>query len=52
MRGWIILYSLLGAGSLSASAFGFDSWGFKSLGAIAFMLALLGLISTVVRGRA
>ena len=52
MRGWILLYSLLSAGSLSALELGFNSWGVKSLGLIAMVLALLTLFTTVVRGRA
>jgi hypothetical protein len=52
MRGWIVLYSVLSAASLSAFEMGFNSWGVKSLGTVAVVLALLTLFTTAVRGRA
>jgi len=52
MRGWMILYAFLSAVSLSAFELGFTSWGVRSLGAVAMMLAVLTLFTTAVRGRA
>jgi hypothetical protein len=52
MRGWIVLYSVLSAASFSAFAMGFDSWGVRSLGLVALILALLTVFTTAVRGRA
>jgi len=52
MRGWIILYGVLSAVSLSALEMGFNSWGVKSLGTVTLILALLTVFTTAVRGRA
>ncbi len=52
MRGWILLYSLLGAGSLSALEFGVQSPGLKSLAIVSFLLATISVLSGAVRGRA
>lgn len=52
MRGWMILYGVLSAGSLGAFEMGHTSFGVRSLGFVAVLLALLTLFTTAVRGRA
>ncbi|MEO5926406.1 MAG: hypothetical protein ABIR70_21465 [Bryobacteraceae bacterium] len=52
MRGWIILFGLLGMSSLGAIGLGDASVGVKGLGAISMSLCVLTLLTNVVRGRA
>ncbi len=52
MRGWIILYGLLGAGSLSALEYGVQSPGLMSLAVVSFLLVTISVLSGAVRGRA
>jgi hypothetical protein len=52
VRGWIVVYSLFGTGSLSALALGSSSWGVKCLLGVVCILTALGMITGAVRGRA
>ena len=51
MRGWIVVYTVLGAASMGAVGSGVHSNGLLALGIVSGLLAVLSVASGTVRGR-